>query len=593
MKEYPNEGIQIQTKQIESKLLKHYGSNNIVFQDQYDRKMSQLVYSSKIALNDVINAVARQNSAAPCSSKEDGTDVGVQDACATLFHAANIIREDIKKCKGISIKPLNATDITESKAKELLPNSVFNFLYWVIQGTSDNQPDALTLAEKQETKSNQHQRQILSIGQDLVYAVSKGKIRTPKHVGYSVTVKHKTNSEQLVTLANHAGHGIGYKEAVRIEEAFINQNKKGLALGLCIPNNIVPGGGFIHGAGDNMDFAKETLDGKRTTHATSMVLYQNSQHEHASDVKSLDVPQIPVFTGSEKHPVPVFENDVELHLFDIKTDIISEKVKDITWMLKRLDADHVCDANPSRLVKEQFVPGWTPYNVELSKADATLTTIGCCSPLPDPPTDDSTVYKMMSNFLIMSKKLGQNKFVLTLDLAIYKRAKVLQWNFDIFKDLIIRLGGFHIILNFIGCIGNLYMASRLEEWLIDGDVYGPNTLAKILAGKQYNRVIRACKILLEALFCSKWVSFCQWVKRGNRASEREMELFSTNLKQFELVMQSGNKGKDSEALSEKKEIFHFVQELMLRVHYSDEAKMSHISLLGQSHLYASINFKIS
>ena len=74
---YPNEGIQMQTKQIKSKLLKYCRSNNIVFQDQYDRKMSQLVYSSKISLKDVINAVARQNCVTPCSSKEDGTDVGV------------------------------------------------------------------------------------------------------------------------------------------------------------------------------------------------------------------------------------------------------------------------------------------------------------------------------------------------------------------------------------------------------------------------------------------------------------------------------------------------------------------------------------
>ena len=61
---------------------------------------------------------------------------------------------------------------------------------------------------------------------------------------------------------------------MRKEEAFVNQNKKGIALRLCVPNNIVPGGGFIHGAGDNMDFAEETLDEKRTMHATSMILYQ-------------------------------------------------------------------------------------------------------------------------------------------------------------------------------------------------------------------------------------------------------------------------------------------------------------------------------
>lgn len=32
--------------------------------------------------------------------------------------------------------------------------------------------------------------------------------------------------------------------------------------------------GFIQAAADNDDFQEDTLDGKRTTHATSMVLYQ-------------------------------------------------------------------------------------------------------------------------------------------------------------------------------------------------------------------------------------------------------------------------------------------------------------------------------
>ena len=69
-----------------------------------------------------------------------------------LFHSANIIREDVKKCKDISIIPLKATDITQNKAKELLPNSAFNFLYWVIQGTSDTQSDALNFSRETRNK---------------------------------------------------------------------------------------------------------------------------------------------------------------------------------------------------------------------------------------------------------------------------------------------------------------------------------------------------------------------------------------------------------------------------------------------------------
>ena len=48
---------------------------------------------------------------------------------------------------------------------------------------------------------------VLSLGQDLVYTVTNGKVATPKHVGLAMAVKHKTNSRQLVTLLNHAGHG--------------------------------------------------------------------------------------------------------------------------------------------------------------------------------------------------------------------------------------------------------------------------------------------------------------------------------------------------------------------------------------------------
>ena len=73
--------------------------------------------------------------------------------------------------------------------------------------------------------------------------------------------------------------------------------------------NIERGAALIQGAADNIDIIEETSDGKETTHATSMVLYQ---HESVADdtnheLQDIDSPDFPVFDGhaSEK-PRPRF-----------------------------------------------------------------------------------------------------------------------------------------------------------------------------------------------------------------------------------------------------------------------------------------------
>ena len=41
---------------------------------------------------------------------------------------------------------------------------------------------------------------ILSICQDLLWAVSNGRQETPKHIGLAMTVKHSTDSKQLISI---------------------------------------------------------------------------------------------------------------------------------------------------------------------------------------------------------------------------------------------------------------------------------------------------------------------------------------------------------------------------------------------------------
>ena len=56
------------------------------------------------------------------------------------------------------------------------------------------------------------------------------------------------------------------------------------------------------------------------------------------------------------------------------------------------------------------------------------------------------------------------------------------------KCIILRLGGFHVLMSFLGTVGHLMSGSGLEEIL--ELVYAPNTVTKILCGKAIARAIR-------------------------------------------------------------------------------------------------------
>ena len=65
------------------------------------------------------------------------------------------------------------------------------------------------------------------------------------------------------------------------------------------------------------------------------------------------------------------------------------------------------------------------------------------------------------------------------------------------KSVIVRLGGFHTEMSFLGCIGHLMENAGLEELL--GTVYAPNTVSHMLSGKASARAIRDHFLIDDAL----------------------------------------------------------------------------------------------
>ena len=84
---------------------------------------------------------------------------------------------------------------------------------------------------------------ICSVGQDLLYIESRGELKTPKHTGLAIAVKHLTGSKQLVTMSYRLGHCVSNCQLGRIDTALANDQlaREEHNNGVIIPTNILRG----------------------------------------------------------------------------------------------------------------------------------------------------------------------------------------------------------------------------------------------------------------------------------------------------------------------------------------------------------------
>ena len=158
------------------KRLKNRFLDSIIFHKEPDPSKPALIYSSSISFQSIINAAAsvpRCDDHTESSKAEQDTDI---EKLKVLYHAAQILKSDIKTCKGISFQPLPFVDISLDSGRRLLPDRLYSFLCWVLAIPICNNAD--------------DNRRVLMLGQDMVHTAEHSRVKTPKHIGLAVTVHH-------------------------------------------------------------------------------------------------------------------------------------------------------------------------------------------------------------------------------------------------------------------------------------------------------------------------------------------------------------------------------------------------------------------
>ena len=363
-----------------------------------------------------------------------------------------------------------------------LPSSLVQFLKKLLNGKSD-----------QSIVSSRVEWLTDSIGQDIVYGIMCGKVKTPKHSLLPFATKSLTGSTELIHILNRCGHGVSYSQTEEVDTAYVGINllfRQRVAI-LCL---ISSGHAFRWPAlGTTLIVSKkrwvelvlptesmEPLSSKRRRAPTQVIFRPAGQIQKLRTV-ACEGSDPPIYNaGARVGPPP--RNYMQADEKDIKYEVYK---KTLIWFLARLH----CSRN-------QTVCSWTGFNILVRNEEKVHDdVVGYLPTVNAPATQLSTVREVLRRTQQIKSSLDLKSTVVVFDQALYAKATEILWKEeDLMKD-IPRMGVFHTVCTLLSIIGKRFQDAGLRDLLIESGVIAEGSVEGALEGSKYNRAVRAHKLL--------------------------------------------------------------------------------------------------
>lgn len=351
---------------------------------------------------------------------------------------------------------------------------------------------------------------------------------TPMQVDLGVMIR---NSKKLINVMHALGVTCSYDEVLRFKKsAAIAASKSVTAQGLSSNEN-----GLVQVVVDNFDADISSQNGKISTHSLAMLITQtleNDTTEHSNDnvIRRLNKAEM-----SEKID---FNPEIETYQGPKKPNVLSSEIQEQTLSdddqhrlnismqrAKEMDLAFFTD-----IITNEKCPEYNGYNVKYCREHGHSSkpkTNAVYLPLIDMvPSDPSTIQTALKEAQIESRKCGQDYVVFTGDLQLYRVAAHVIWAFpEQFDNVILRLGGMHTLMSFIGAIGSLMAGSGLYE-ILESTFGGVN---KMMNGKKFPQNARALRIVSEEMLRPLFANQdCQNVEEFDMALEHLRQYSKTS-----------------------------------------------------------------
>lgn len=306
------------------------------------------------------------------------------------------------------------------------------------------------------------------------------------------------DSKKLINLLHAFGVTCSYDEILRFKKSAAFSAAADMDfLGISQADS-----GLIQVVVDNFDADISSQNGKLSTHSLAVLFTQKEQDQIPHDtlptikrIKKSEMSepveyelQVQRFNGPKNPELP--QQAAMKSVLPLK--VLAHKV------LSRQRADQTDAAFMEDVLTKDRCPEFNGYNTANSRQQGVSVqpkTRAVYLPLIDMiPSDPDTMMTALAQAQQLTSKMGQEFVIITCDLQLYRVALHVIWTYpDRFSNVIMRLGGMHCLMSFVGSIGSLMAESGLAEVL--SAVFGG--VPKMLSGKKFPQNVRAMCLVAE------------------------------------------------------------------------------------------------
>ena len=370
--------------------------------------------------------------------------------------AAQIIKNDIKSLRTEhETYPEIGSLSSIEEAVALLPESLRIFLTGILTGKKVS----LKLA---------------SLGQALMQAARPRVLTLPLQFGLGVQMHHHFGSRFLNDTLNRMGFACSYDEVKKFESS------AAASCGLDIPN--FTQNSFMQFAADNVDHNVRTLDGLNTFHGMGMLATVTPGLQQKRAVPKIKVSEEDIISTGR----------IQIHFYNARPTMSHIQYRSLPLAHAIDDTVAIDLLQYASVLFKPMRPSWSG----VMQAAHTGTHPGKSSTVFLPminmdPTDLSCIYSTLKFICAQADRFDATP-VITFDQPLWFKALTIVQNEPAdseIKGVVLRLGGLHIEMSFLGSMGHLMAGSGLQEVL--EVIYADNAVQHILSGKAISRAVRA------------------------------------------------------------------------------------------------------
>lgn len=318
--------------------------------------------------------------------------------------------------------------------------------------------------------------------------ISSARLRSflsPILLGLSAMMHKKHVSKNLIDFLSYLEFYSSYNEALLFEASIVND-----PLNHSISDNC-----FMQFVFDNADHNTNTLDGRNTFHVMGgiMCVTPLSAVSCKKTIKRLS--KIPSENSIKQVGLirkKTFERGISQGLknviiLDLNVEnAISNEIditsSDILWFYGK-------HTNATK------TPGWNGFMENYYKSqEFFISKIIPQRFVKAPPSDYDTILTVLIEAATECKKRNQKHCFVTFDQPLYFKAREIVASVDLDKDIhnvtsvIVRLGGFHLLMSFLSSVGFIMNGSGLKEAF--SLIYAETSAEKALTGHAFSRAVR-------------------------------------------------------------------------------------------------------